>query len=71
MGIRANEKRPAMCKAPSLLGVRLETDFDAFFLREDATEQLQCWREARLILTKPIQFDVLHQRRASRDDNVG
>ena len=29
------------------MGVRLETDFDAFFEREDAAAQLQHWREAR------------------------
>ncbi len=31
---------------PFTLGVRLEVDFDGFFRREDAADQLRFWREA-------------------------
>ena len=43
---------------PFTLGVRLDVDFDGFFRREDAADQLRCWREAQKM--HPIVDNCCH-----------
>jgi len=56
---------------PFTLGVRLDVDFDGFFRREDAADQLRLWREAiatRVLgLESPHQLQLRRVRRGSLD----
>ncbi|CAJ1452141.1 unnamed protein product [Effrenium voratum] len=67
---RLGAARKAAAQRDLVLGVRLEMDFDQFFQREDAGQQLGRWREAiatKVLGVSPWQLQLQRVRRGSLD----